>query len=190
MHRMISHCLKKSQEVTMETIVPHLKEILGHFPVVILQTPFNVCSFLASSSLAGYLLVHLTGRLLIPGALLCLVWSTARPSLYPWKEGSSAILSIYFFRLDLHSLVEHDSNLFENIFIMRSKILNRHSIWPSCTDYYCQLLVNKARKRPLEGSMHFQLVLEDPAVFLISLIFMEPDVQKLCIKYVHEPQNL
>lgn len=66
----------KSQEVTWRPQVPYLKEILGHFPVVVLQMPFNMFfqvwfPFLKQPGSLGYLLVHLTGRLLIPGTLLC-----------------------------------------------------------------------------------------------------------------------
>jgi len=107
----------------------------------------------------------------------------------------------YFFRVNLHSLKgethcqEHDSNLSENIFIMKSKILNRHSM--HFAFLHCLLLSITAEQNQEKTSGRqpyiFSLFLKILQYFCSSLIFMEPEepnVQRLCIQHVHEPQNL
>lgn len=54
-------------------------------------------------------------------------------------------------------------------------------LWPSCNAYYCQLLLNKTRERPLQSGIHFQLVLIGLTVFASSLLLMKPGRAK-CVE--------
>lgn len=68
----------------------------------------------------------------------------------------------------------------ENSFWAMCKILNRCSM-PSCNAYYCQLLLNKTRERPLQSGIHFQLVLIGLTVIASSLLLMKPGRAK-CVE--------
>lgn len=199
---LVQAVLKKPRSC-METVgyqIPHLQETLGCFPVVTIQLPSNASfqvwlSHRSPPGQLGKLLVHLAGprslnllsaehcpapppsgevrklsglKGFFPLKDICITW---RGKLIPGNVGEHLVLK---------ALSEWRAKYWTDT----------ACTWPSCSAYYYQLLLNKTRERPLEGSHTFSACSWRSCSILAPLWSLwsleNPNVQKLCIQYVHE----